>query len=467
MVQQQTVDVVVCGAGMAGLCASPTALQAGARVLTLEKGSRAGGSMLLSGGLIWTFADKAQLHEEISQGNVLLQDMVVDGLHDGLAWLEAQGVPLREEQRFMWYGRGRSVAPGDLMAVLLDRIDALGGTVLYETAIESLLLDNDAIRGVRAIGPAGPVAIDASAVVLATGGFQGNVELLTRYVTPYADKLYLRANPWSTGDGFLAAIAIGAAITPSLAAFYGHALAAPPAQFTHREFLDMTQRYGPIAVALNLDSARFADESAGTGEETLNLAIASQRDATAVYVLDAAIAEVSHHGGALPRVTIERARARGAPVIERDSLEALCDALASWGVPAKPALSTLNGYNEALRGGRKQSLHPSRRGNQYLLTQPPFTAVLVRAAITFACGGLAVDPEMRVLRRAASTSTLALAFAAPTELRMDAIAALFAAGCDIGDVSNRGYMGGLATALTTDRIAGQGAARRCAGTMSA
>src|SRR5215203_3975074 len=315
MDNRRETDVVVCGAGMAGLCASLTALERGARVLTLEKGNRAGGSMLLSGGLIWTFADKSQLRDEMPGGDPVLQDLVVDGLDDGLTWLEEQGVPLRGPQRFMWYGRGRSAAPDELTSVLLERIVERGGDVVFNTGIESLRGEVGAVCGVEAVGPNGALSIEAASVVLATGGFQGNAELLTRYVTPHAESVYLRANPWSTGDGFLAATEVGAAVTPSLGAFYGHALAAPPARFTEHEFLDVTQRYGPVAVALNLDGERFTDESAGTGEEALNLAVAAQREATAVYIFDAVVAEISHHGGALPRVTAERLRERGGPVL--------------------------------------------------------------------------------------------------------------------------------------------------------
>jgi succinate dehydrogenase/fumarate reductase flavoprotein subunit len=452
------VDVVVAGGGMAGLCASLAALEAGATVVTIEKGTRSGGSMRLSGGLIWTFHDKEQLHDEIPEGNRTLQEMVVDNLADGLRWLEGYGVRLSEDRSFMWYGRGRVVDPAALSAGLVERLEALGGTFLPGTALDSLVVEDGQAAGLRGRDARGEVEILSRAVVLATGGFQGNPELLARYVTPYAASMHLRSNPWSTGDGFLAATQIGAAVTPGLHHFYGHALAAPPTRFTAREFLEVTQRYGPLAVAVNRAGLRFVDESAGTGEECLNEAVGRQTDATAAYVVDAKTAEISSHGGAIARATIARVRDRGGPVLESGSLEELCAGLTVWGINGGRALKTLRGFNAALQEDGAGSLSPPRSGNRYPLLQPPFSAVLVRAGITFTCGGLEVDTEMRVLRRSRSSSTLPLAIAESSELFAEAIPNLYAAGCDVGYVSNRGYMGGLSTALVTGRVAGASAA---------
>jgi succinate dehydrogenase/fumarate reductase flavoprotein subunit len=442
---------------MAGMCASLSALDDHARVITVEKGSRSGGSMRLSGGLIWTFISKAVLRKMIPDGNTALQDMVVDDLWEGLSWLEGHGVSLEAERDFKSYGRGRGASPPDLAWLFESRLQALGGELELETPMETLLYEDGAVRGVRVSSPGGAVDIEAGAVVLASGGFQGNPELLVRYVTPYADKVYLRANPWSTGDGFLAATGIGAAVAPAMSAFYGHALPAPPAGFGPKELRDMTQRQGHVSVAINLDGRRFADESGGTGEEHLAQAMALQRDATAVYITDAEIAELPLRQG-LARTFIERLRNRGGPVIERQTLEELCDALESWGVAGDRALLTLREFNQALAGGHPDQLNPPRQGNRFPIVKPPFNAVLVRPGVTFTHGGLEVDTDLRVLRRSSSSSTLPLAVAEHSEVKFNPIPGLYAAGCDAGNVSHAGYMGGLATALTTGRRAGRGAA---------
>jgi succinate dehydrogenase/fumarate reductase flavoprotein subunit len=455
MVMRRRTDVVVVGAGMAGLCASLAALEEHASVITVEKGSRSGGSMRLAGGLIWTFSSKSDLRDMIPDGNMALQDLVVDSLAAGHAWLESHGVNLDAEEDARSFGRGRQANAADLNWALESRLRTLGGTLELETPMETLLYEDGAVCGVRVTSPDGTAEIEAGAVILATGGFQGNPELLARYVTPHVDKVYLRANPWSTGDGFLAATGIGAAVTPAMSAFYGHALAAPPASFGPKQLRDMTQRYGAMCVAINLDGRRFVDESAGTGEEHIAQAAAVQREATAIYIIDAQIAESPFPRYGLPRIIIDRVRQYGGTVIERQTLAELCEALKDWGVNGDRALRTLQAYNQGLAEGQPDRLDPPRRGHRLPLTTPPFTAVPIRPGITFTHGGLEVDMQMRVLRRSASISTLPLAIAEPSEVTLQPIPNLFAAGGDVGNVHNVGYMGGLATALVTGRCAGQ------------
>src|SRR5205085_9250348 len=197
------------------------------------------------------------------------------------------------------------------------------------------------VTGALASGVDGSIEATARSVVLATGGFQGNAELLARYVTPQAQHMYLRANPWSTGDGLLAAQAAGAATTPSLGNFYGHAMTAPPARFGADRFQEMSHKYGPMAVAINLEGRRFADESAGTGEETLNIALSRQPQATAAFVFDADTADRPYDAGPLARVIVERAKQAGGPVLQADTLEELVEGMHAWGFPPHAVLRTL------------------------------------------------------------------------------------------------------------------------------
>jgi succinate dehydrogenase/fumarate reductase flavoprotein subunit len=451
-------DVLVLGGGMAGLCAALAAAEGGARVLVLEKSARFGGSMALSNGIVWSFRRSEDVRARLQEGNTALQDLVVEQLPAGLDWLVSHGVQLEPVQHYFGYGHGRPASGPQMTAALCDAIRRRGGTLVAGAGAQDLLVEHGEVTGARAWGEAGRIEAQARCVVLATGGFQGNAELLARYVTPQAAHLYLRANPCSTGDGLLAALAAGAATTPSLGDFYGHAMTAPPARFGAERFQEMSHKYGPMAVALNLDGRRFADESAGTGEETLNIALARQREATAAYVFDAATAGRPYGAGPLARVIVERARQAGGPVLQADTLEGLAQQMAAWGFAPREVLRTLREYNAAIEAGEGPQLRPPRRSEPYAVTQAPFTAALVRAAITFTCGGLGVDLDMRVLRRAASVSMLPLARAPADELRVTPLPRLFAAGCDVGGVSGASYMGGLAQALVTGRVAGTQAA---------
>ena len=452
-----TTDVLVSGGGMAGLCAALAAAEQGAKVLVLEKGNRFGGSMYLSNGIVWTFANTDEVRRRIPDGDAVLQDLLVSHLGDGLAWLQAHGVDLEPERVYLQCGRGRAASGVQMTQALVDALRRRGGQLLENTALQQLSTPDGAVTGALAFGPEGPVRIGARAVVLATGGFQGNAELLARYVSPHAASMYLRANPWSTGDGLQAALDAGAATTPWLDTFYGHALTAPPARFDAFGFQEMSHKYGPFAVALNLHGQRFADESAGTGEEWLNSQIARQPQASAAYVFDAVVAGHEYEGGALARVVLERARQAGGPVAHAGTLDELARQMHGWGLPPGEVLQTLATYNAAVTAGRGEFLHPPRRGNPFPVLQPPFSAALVRSGITFTCGGLRTDLDMRVLRRAQSVSTLPLVTAGRDEFSFAAVRNLFAAGCDVGGFSTNAYLGGLAQALVSGRIAGAAA----------
>jgi succinate dehydrogenase/fumarate reductase flavoprotein subunit len=449
-----TADVLVLGGGMSGLCAALAAAEQGARVLVLEKGTRFGGSMFLSNGIVWSFSRAGDVRARLSEGDSALQDLVVEQLPQGLEWLLSHGVDLQPAQQYFGYGHGRPASGPQMTAALCDAIRARGGTLVAGAGMQQLIAEDGEVRGALAFGAEGLVEASAPCVILATGGFQGNSELLARYVSPHADAMYLRANPWSTGDGLLAACEAGAAVTPGLRNFYGHAMSAPPARFGADRFQEMSHKYGPMAVALNLDGQRFADESAGTGEETLNIAIARQRDATAAYVFDAATAERPYEAGPLARVIVERAKQAGGPVVQADTLEDLAARMHAWGFAPREVLRTLREFNSAVQADEGQLLQPPRRGERYAVTQPPFTAALVRAAITFTCGGLCVDLDMRVLRRAASVAMAPLVRAPAEDLQAAPVHGLYAAGCDVGGISGSSYMGGLAQALVTGRVAG-------------
>lgn len=459
MTRRERYDVVVIGAGMSGLCAAISALERHASVLVLEKGSRCGGSMLLSNGLIWTFSSTDQLYKDVPDGNKALQELLVESLPDALEWLESKGVELQPEQTFQWYGWGRRSNPAQMAPALLERVQALGGEIRMQIAMQALITRDGAVTGVVADGGAGSVEIEAGAVILASGGFQGNAEMLARYAIRNADSIYLRSNPCSTGDGFAAATRIGAATTTHLDVYYGHAMVAPPARFGALEFQSASQKYGNLALALDLNGRRFADESAGTGEEDINFRIGQCPQATAVYIVDAEMAEMESPNNPPPRAAIGRARQYGGPVIDADSLEELASALGAWGLPPDEVLRSIRKYNEAVESGRCEHLVPPRTRSRFALKKAPFTAVLVRSSITYTCGGLQTDLDMRVIRRMSSVSTMPLTIAPIDEFLIAEIPNLYAAGCDVGGASTTRYVGGLSQALVTGRTAGASAAR--------
>ena len=448
--------VLVAGGGMAGFCAALAAQEAGATVTIVEKGPRIGGSAALSSGFVWTHRD--DLGVRIPLGNPQLQSVVTSGIESGIEWLRGFGIRVGAEERILDHGRGWRV---EMVAglELLDRtFRQRGGDVLLETSLAGLVRDRQGVVGARLEAQGRRSEASADAVVLATGGFQGNAELMAQHCVPRLSNVYLRANPWSTGDGIVSALAMGGAMSGGLDSFYGHAMLGPPVSFQPVEFGDVTQYYGQRSVALDLAGNRFTDESVGTGEEVLNQALAQQPEGRGVYVVDRAVYE----GDALPpgiistRAIIERALDRDRAV-QAASLEELADRVERFDVHGPTALDTLLRHNDDMAAGRPGI--PPRTLHRDPVSSPPFYAVAVKAAITFTTGGLAVDERMRVLDRATSSAVNAEIISDLPSFRPTPIGGLLAAGADVGNISNNGYAGGLATAMTTGRLAGVTAAQ--------
>jgi succinate dehydrogenase/fumarate reductase flavoprotein subunit len=210
---------------MAGLVAAARARELGASVVVLEKGDRAGGSFLLSSGFIWRYRDWERFREECPKGDPKLQRLVYERLDDDLAWLESVGVSVLARET------GNPITAG----VQVDPVQA----------IEALARRAGEIR----LGEPLNDLPGETPIILATGGFQGNRELVRRYVTPEADSLLLRANEWSTGDGLAFALERGASLTEGMDELFGRNLAAAP-QISADKFIHLQQLYALHADAI-------------------------------------------------------------------------------------------------------------------------------------------------------------------------------------------------------------------------
>jgi succinate dehydrogenase/fumarate reductase flavoprotein subunit len=442
--------VIVCGAGMAGLVAALSACEAGARVSLLERAPRIGGNMALSAGGIWTFSTLEQVQEWVPGGNLDLQRLVLDSLERSWEWLEEKGVSLSPVYSTggMGLGKGRRLDPRKAGEVLLERILSTGGELITDTGLVELLVDRDHITGVRAESAGVSRDFASDSVVLATGGFQAGPDLVAEHIVPWGN-LTLRSQSWSTGAAVAAGRRAGAALSAGLETFYGHAMTTTNRELRSDDFAWATQLYGNRALALDQTGLRFTDESEGTGEEVLNQDLARRQNGSGVYVLDTKTARETVHPAIATSIesVISEARTRGARVVRANTIEQLAERLGADGLPAHSVLRTIRVFNAAALKGHADELRPPRRRDARPLTEPPFYAVHVQAGISCTNGGLMVDTHMRVLS------------ARPIGRSGSAIKGLFAAGSDVGALNSRGYMGGLACALVTGRLAGESSAQ--------
>ena len=223
---------MVAGAGMGGLVAAARARELGADVVVHEKGDRPGGSMLLSSGVVWRYRDFDRFRAECPGGDPALQRAVWEGLDDALAWLESLGAPVVARDTGNPLTTGVRFDPRGLTETLAAR----AGEVRLASAVREI--------------PAG------ATVILATGGFQGDRELVRRHVTPEADSLVLRANPWSRGDGLRLAQERGALLSAGLDEFYGRNLAAAP-RIEPADFVPLAQVWARHGVVENAAGERY------------------------------------------------------------------------------------------------------------------------------------------------------------------------------------------------------------------
>jgi fumarate reductase flavoprotein subunit len=245
---------------MAGLAAAARARELGGRPVVLEKGTRPGGSMLLSSCVIWRHREWEAFRDECPTGDERLQRVVWEQLDDAIAWLESLEAPVVEHDTGNPRTLGKRFDPRGLTEAL---VRAAGDVHLRETGDD--------------------------VTILATGGFQGDPGLVAEHVRP-AGRLRLRANPWSSGDGLRFGVARGAELSKGMDEFYGRNM--PDADFSEDEFVPLAQLYGRFADVFNERGEKFFEGEVSWSENDLVQATARQPDGHAWYVLgDAALEE--------------------------------------------------------------------------------------------------------------------------------------------------------------------------------
>jgi succinate dehydrogenase/fumarate reductase flavoprotein subunit len=241
---------------MAGLVAAERLRELGRDVVVREKGTRVGGSMLLSSGVVWRHREWDDFRRECPGGDERLQRVVWERLDDAIAWLESRGAPV------VWQETGNPLTVG-------KRFDPRGIV--------------DVLAGQVELGVDGCVD---DATILCTGGFAASSDLVTRYIRPAAS-LRLRAAPWSEGDGLCFALDRGAALTPGMDEFYGRNM--PDAPWDETQLVSSSQLYARFARIFDEDGVEFfRGDEVSWSETNVVQATAHRRDARAFYLLDAA-----------------------------------------------------------------------------------------------------------------------------------------------------------------------------------
>lgn len=446
-------DLVVVGGGIAGLTAALRGAELGLRVVVLEQGSDPlyPCNTRFSGGIIHAaYHDVNRPAEEltsilgVAMRQVASQQMVATVARDGrrlVAWLQGQGVrfmrfsPLEAHRWCMapprpigpgldWKGRG----PDVMIRTLTERLRACGGDIELAVRATSLKLVDGHCAGVIGIFGGVERSWGARAVVLADGGFQGNLDMFRRHIGAKPDRVLQRGASTGRGDGVTMAVAAGAA-TRDMETFYGHLNSRDA--LTNPDVWPYPELDGVAAAAIVVgpDGRRFTDE--GLGGIAIANALAGIADpASAVLICDGAIWDGPGKSARFP----------ANPYVERFGgtlyrAEKLSELAAMAGLPAGPLAETVAQYNAMLGGAHGEALKPPRTTSHIkamAIGGGPYIAIPICAGITYTMGGIVVDGDGRVLRPDAS-----------------AISGLYAAGATTAGLEGPtggghiGYVGGL------------------------
>lgn len=440
----ETVDVIVVGAGSAGFNAAISAKMNGANVILLEKNEYTGGnSMLAAGGYnavgtpqqakkgiedsIEWFVEDAMKGGRYQNDEKLVQIMAEKSA-DGIKWLEDLGANMddlkrsggaRVERTHRPSG-GYSVGP-HIIHTLRAAAEKRDVDVRVNSRVEKIVLNEDkSIAGVVVHGRhSGYNMIAADAVILATGGYGMNKEMIAYYRPTFAD-MTSSNNVTATGDGIKLAKEIGASMTD-----IDWVQAHPTIGKDSRILVSETVR-GVGAIMVNTDGQRFINEL--TTRDRASDAILKTEAQWAWLVFDKQLIEKKkmvqgyEHLGMLSKA---------------NTIEELAKITKMKDLPTTAAK-----YNQYQKTGVDKDF--GRDQMPLNLTKAPFYAVRVQPGIHHTMGGVAVDTDANVLN-----------------LQSWKIEGLYAAGEVTGGVHGYNRLGGNAIADTVvfGRIAGENAAK--------
>ncbi|HIR77834.1 MAG TPA: FAD-dependent oxidoreductase [Candidatus Egerieenecus merdigallinarum] len=431
-------DVVVVGAGAAGLSAGLKAAQDGKNVIILEKMGVIGGASAMAGsgtmatGSTWQKEDgyedsPEQLVEDMMENGHNKNDratveLFANTIGEAFDWLvdengaavpyQRSGEPTRS---YSGVGRGAGVCQS-----LCDKFLAEGGTLLLNTPATALIINDGAVTGVMAEGEGKAYTINAKAVVLASGGYGANDELV-----PDEYKAFVYAgHAGAEGDAIAMVEPLDAdLINMDLINTQPNSMILPSGlgQYCNP---GVSRAYAAGGFMVNQDGERFFNEQANAWD----LMQAMKANDAQYLIMDQAAFDGFNAGMTGSKIyTMEDVETwladdyEGQPVMKTAAtLEELADKL---GIPADALSASAQAFNEAAASGSADEFGRTPAAAQS--EEGPYYALEMHIRYYASLGGLHINDGMQVLNT-----------------QQEAIPGLYAAGEVVGGLEGDVYMGG-------------------------
>ena len=451
--ETQKKDVVVIGAGGAGLIAAIEAKNNGAQnVIVLEKMAFAGGNTLISGGEYaapnnWVQVKKGlkdsndTFYNDIlkggdNEGNPKLVRVLADNALNGAEWLKDY-INMTFEDRQMFFG-GHSVerslvplgATGvEMISKLLAKAEELNIPVLYETPAVELIVDKGRVTGVKALSEDKEYTFLAKdEVILASGGFGSNLEMRVKYNKDVDENILSTNTVGITGDGITMAEKIGAQLEDM--PFIQTYPTCDPISGALLYFGDVRLIGGSILI--NQEGKRFVEEL--ERRDVISMAIKNQTGNAAYQFCDEAQVKLSgvaeHHADEMNYLFNNKL------LVKADTIKEAAD---FFGIDAAELEKTVEKYNQYAKDGK--DLEFNKRGKLTPFeAKGPFYIMKAVPAVHHTMGGVKIDENARVINT-----------------KGEIIKGLYGAGEVTGDIHGTNRLGSDAIADITvfGRIAGQ------------
>lgn len=452
---EYTYDVVIVGAGGAGLSAAIEAAQSGAKVAVIEKTPATGGNTLVSGGGLNAPQTAQQIERGIEdsvekfyedtynsgdqQANPELVHVMAEEALDATNWLINDiGVEFMPDrlQQFGGHSVPRALIPvgnhGDELILKLEAAAEKAGVDMFFSVKGEELVENDGkVTAIKASYGDQEIVFNANkGVILATGGFASNVEMRKKYNANYDERFKTTARDVSSGDGILMAEEIGA-------------------QLVDMEFIQVYPTCNPQTgiisyvanarmdggILVNQEGQRFVNEM-GRRDDISN-AILDQTGSYAYLVWGQETEEIGHMTE-VHSVEFQKWIDSGLLHVA-DTLEECAE---YFDVDPQALVATVEAYNTSVEDGVDEDFN--RSGSVRKTATGPFYIQKVVPSSHHTMGGVAINTNAQVL-----------------DTEGNVIEGLYAAGEVTGDIHGTNRLGGnaITDCVVFGRIAGRNAAQ--------